>query len=141
MTKINQLWRKNPTSEHLTSPRVMARVFIHPGELENSINFYEKLQQVEIDGFFPFPEHQLRLAMVGAFLIIEGPDEKLTPFTSTHTTLLVNDVQPYYDLLVDQGATIIFPLQDVPTGRAFNAIHPDGTVIEYVHHRPNHEGK
>lgn len=54
--------------------------------------FYEKLQNVEMDAFFPFPEHQLRLAMVGAFLTIEGIEEKLAPFTSTHTTLLVNDV-------------------------------------------------
>lgn len=139
--KLIQLWRKHPSSEHLTTPRVMARVFVKQGELESSIAFYEQLQRITIDGFFPFPEHQLRLAMVGAFLIIEGPDDKLAPFTSTHTTFLVDDVQPYYDKLVEQGAKIIFPLQDVPTGRAFNAVHPDGTVIEYVHHRPNHEGQ
>ncbi|MCW2254689.1 hypothetical protein M2263_000780 [Providencia alcalifaciens] len=101
--------------------------------------FYEKLENVEMDAFFPFPEHQLRLAKIGAFLIIEGTDEKLAPFTSTHITLLVNDVQPYYDLLIERGATT-FPLQDVPTGRAFNAIHLDDTIIEYVHHRSNHDG-
>lgn len=139
--KLTQLWRKQPSSEHLTTPRVMARVFVAPGELEDSITFYEQLQKGTMDGFFPFPEHQLRLAMVGAFLIIEGPDEKLVPFTSTHTTLLVDDVQPYYDKLIQSGAKIIFPLQNVPTGKAFNAIHPDGTVIEYVHHRPNHKGQ
>lgn len=46
----------------------------------------------------------------------------------------------YYDLLIERGAEIIFLLPDVPIGRAFNAIHLNGTIIEYVHHRPNHVG-
>jgi hypothetical protein len=25
---------------------------------------------------------------------------------------------------------------DVPTGAGFIARHPDGTIVEYVHHRP-----
>lgn len=49
--KLTQLWRKHPSSEHLTTPRVMARVFVKQGELESSIAFYEQLQQVTIDGF------------------------------------------------------------------------------------------
>ncbi|MHA6804019.1 VOC family protein [Salinifilum ghardaiensis] len=76
------------------------------------------------------------MATVGAFVLIEGGDEDLRPFRSTTGTLLVDDVQPYYDRLVAEGAEIIFPLQHVPTGAAFNARHPDGTVVEYVHHRP-----
>ncbi len=55
--------------------------------------------------------------------------------------LLVDDVQPYHDRLVAAGAGIIFPLQHVRTGAGFNAIHPDGTVVEYVHHRPTEDGR
>ncbi|ONK14066.1 hypothetical protein [Streptomyces sp. MP131-18] len=49
-------------------------------------------------------------------------------------------MRPYCDRLVAAGAEIVFPLQEVPTGAAFNAGHPDGTVVEYVHHRPTPQG-
>lgn len=122
-------------------PRVLIRVFVGPGELEAAVSFYETLQDVPADAGFPFPEAGLRLAMVGAFLLIEGTPQALAPFTSTTGTLLVDDVRPYYDKLVAAGAKIIFPLQVVPTGAAFNAEHPDGTVVEYVHHRPDPAGR
>ncbi|MEU4547455.1 hypothetical protein [Nonomuraea dietziae] len=79
--------------------------------------------------------------MVGAFLVIEGDAEALGPFRSTTGTLLVDDVVPYHDRLVAEGAEIIFPLQQAPTGAGFNARHLDGTVVEYVHHRPTSEGR
>ncbi|KMU66587.1 Lactoylglutathione lyase [Stenotrophomonas maltophilia] len=120
---------------------MLIRVFVAPGELERSVAFYEQLQGVVADAGFPFPDAGLRLAMVGAFLLIEGCDEALAPFTSTTGTLLVDDVRPYHDKLVAAGAEIIFPLQVVPTGAAFNAVHPDGTVVEYVHHRPDPHGR
>ncbi|GAA3655939.1 hypothetical protein GCM10022224_018850 [Nonomuraea antimicrobica] len=62
------------------------------------------------------------------------------PFRDTVGTLLVDDVRPHHDRLVAEGAEIIFPLQEVPTGAGFNARHPDGTVVEYVHHRPTPDG-
>ncbi|MBK0031149.1 VOC family protein [Erwinia sp. S43] len=138
---FNRLWRDRNDTSSLKTPRVLIRVFVKPGELESSVAFYEHLQSTRADGGFPFPEAGLRLAMVGAFLLIEGSDDALAPFTSTTGTLLVDDVQPWYDKLVAAGATIIFPLQVVPTGAAFNAVHPDGTVVEYVHHRPDGEGR
>jgi predicted enzyme related to lactoylglutathione lyase len=137
---FDTLWRTR-TDTRGQAPRVMIRVFVAPGELEASVAFYEQLQGVAADGGFPFPEAGLRLAMVGAFLLIEGSDAALAPFRSTVGTLLVDDVQPYYDRLVAAGAQIIFPLQRVPTGAAFNAVHPDGTVVEYVHHRPDPQGR
>ncbi|WP_085044260.1 VOC family protein [Ensifer aridi] len=138
---FNHLWRDRNDTSQQRSPRVLIRVFIAPRELEQSVGFYEQLQDVVADGCFPFPEVGLRLAMVGAFLLIEGTPEALAPFASTTGTLLVDDVRPYYDKLVSAGAEIIFPLQEVPTGAAFNAVHPDGTVVEYVHHRPDRKGR
>lgn len=138
---FNRLWRSCNDTSQQPVPRVLIRVFIEPGELEGSVNFYEQLQGIVADAGFPFPGAGLRLAMVGAFLLIEGSPEALAPFTSTTGTLLVDDVRPYYDKLVAAGAKIIFPLQVVPTGAAFNAIHPDGTVVEYVHHRPDPHGR
>ncbi|MER5771343.1 VOC family protein [Streptomyces sp. NPDC001985] len=134
------VWRKRTDSSGLAEPRVLIRVFVAPGELDDSIAFHERLQAVEADGRFGFPAKNLRLAMVGAFLLIEGSEEDLRPFRSTVGTLLVDDVRPYHDRLVAAGAEILFPLQEVPTGAGFNARHPDGTVVEYVHHRPTPDG-
>ena len=135
-----EFWRKSNDSSSLPEPRVMIRVFVEPGELDDSIAFYEHLQAVTADSRFAFPAVSLRLATVGGFLIIEGDAQALAPFRSTVGTFLVDDVRPYYDKLVAAGAEIIFPLQEVPTGAGFNAVHPDGTVVEYVHHRPASDG-
>ncbi|WP_242111754.1 VOC family protein [Luteimonas aquatica] len=140
-SRFDALWRERNDTRGLKTPRVMIRVFVPPGTLDEAVAFYERLQGVAADGGFPFPEAGLRLAMVGAFLLLEGSEQALAPFKSTTGTLLVEDVQPYYDALVAAGAKIIFPLQRVPTGACFNAVHPDGTVVEYVHHRPDAQGR
>ncbi|MCX5207862.1 VOC family protein [Kitasatospora sp. NBC_00240] len=134
-----EVWRRENDSSQLTAPRVLVRVFLGPGALEPGIGFYERLQGVTADARFAFGA--LRLATVGAFLLIEGPEAELAPFRSTTGTLLVDDVRPYHDRLVAAGAEIVFPFQEVPTGAGFNARHPDGTVVEYVHHRPTAEGR
>lgn len=118
-------------------PRTLIRVFTGIDEFDESVRFYEALLGIEADGRFPFPAARLRLATVGSFLIIGGDDEALRPFRSTTGTILVDDVEPYYARAVEAGARIVFALQDVPTGRAFNAEFSDGTVVEFVHHRPS----
>jgi uncharacterized glyoxalase superfamily protein PhnB len=128
------IWRLVDDSSGLAAPRVLIRVFLEPGALDAGIAFYEKLQEAAVDGRFSFGD--LRLATVGAFLLIEGAEEELRPYRSTTGTLLVADVGPYYERLVAAGAEIVVPLQKVPTGAGFNARHPDGTVVEYVHRRP-----
>ncbi|MCF2533995.1 VOC family protein [Yinghuangia soli] len=133
-----QVWRRVNDSSGLAEPRVLIRVFLAPGGLDAAVGFYEELQGVAADARFAFGA--LRLATVGAFLLLEGPEADLAPFRSTTGTLLVDDVRPYYDRLVAAGAEIVFPLQEVPTGAGFNVRHPDGTVVEYVHHRPTAEG-
>ncbi len=87
--------RKRTDSSHLAEPRVLIRVFVEPGGLDASIAFYERLQDREADARFSFPAKNLQLAMVGAFLLIEGGEEDLRPFRSTVGTLLVDDVRPY----------------------------------------------
>ncbi|GGV20406.1 hypothetical protein GCM10010495_39540 [Kitasatospora herbaricolor] len=134
-----EVWRRENDSSHLSTPRVLVRVFLAPGGLAAAIGFYERLQGVTADARFAFGA--LRLATVGAFLLIEGAEEELAPFRSTTGTLLVDDVRPYHDRLVAEGAEIVLPLRQVPTGAGFNARHPDGTVVEYVHHRPTAEGR
>ncbi len=131
-----QLWRRDPNSSGRPSPRTFIRVFAEPGGLEGSVAFYERLLGTECDMRMPYPEKNLALAAVGSFLVIEGTEEALQPFRETTGTLLVDDVEPYLRRLRDGGAEIIHPPVDVPSGRSFTARHPDGTLVEYVHHRP-----
>lgn len=131
-----RIWRRDPDSSHRKEPRVLIRVFVEPGELEEAIGFYEELQGMDADMRMPYPEMNLALAAVGAFLIIEGSEESLRPFRATTGTLLVDHVEPYYERLRNAGAEVVAPLHEVPVGAGFTVRHPDGTVVEYVHHRP-----
>ncbi|MFJ9948506.1 VOC family protein [Kitasatospora sp. NPDC091207] len=133
-----RVWRRHNDSSHLREPRVLIRVFLEPDGLDTAVAFYERLQTVTADARFTFGA--LRLATVGAFLLIAGGERELAPFRATTGTLLVDDVRPYYERLLAEGAEIVFPLQEVPTGAGFNVRHPDGTVVEYVHHRPTAAG-
>ncbi|MBB5955602.1 putative enzyme related to lactoylglutathione lyase [Saccharothrix tamanrassetensis] len=130
------LWRRDNDSTHRTEPRVYLRAYVPPGGLEQAIGFYERLLGVRADLRTPYPEKGLSLATVGAFLLIEGAEETVEPFRATHGTLLVDDVAGYLERLEQEGAEITDPPVDVPTGVGFTARHPDGTVVEYVHHRP-----
>ncbi|MFY0407996.1 VOC family protein [Solicola sp. PLA-1-18] len=132
---LTRLWRERTSSEG-QPPRVLIRVFVWPDDLGDAIDFYEELQGVRADAIFPYPEVGLSLAMVGSFLVVSGTDEALVPFRSTTGTLLVDEVQPYRDRLVAAGGRIVKPLHEVPTGSGLTVEHPDGTVVEYVQHRP-----
>lgn len=129
-------WRKAADSSSLREPRVLIRVYVGEGEIDRTIAFYEQLHGVTADMRFDFPEHRLVLAAVGPFLILEGAEEQLRPFRSTVGTLLVDDIYPYHQRLLAAGAEIFFGPVEVPTGACFNARLPDGTTVEYVHHRP-----
>ncbi|WP_037912663.1 VOC family protein [Actinacidiphila yeochonensis] len=132
----DKLWLRDPDSSRRKEPRVLIRVFVAPGGLEEAIGFYERLQGTSADMLMPYPEMDLRLAAVGAFLVIEGDEDSLRPFRATTGTLLVDDVEPYYERLLAEGAQVVAPPQRVPVGANFTVRHPDGTVVEYVHHRP-----
>lgn len=129
------IWRREPDSSRRAQPRVFVRVFVPPGALDAAIGFYEQVQQTVVDMRMPYPEKNLALAAVGAFLIIEGDDASLRPFRATTGTLLVDRVEPYYARLRDAGAEVVAPLHVVPVGAGFTVRHPDGAVVEYVHHR------
>ncbi|TGA92100.1 VOC family protein [Streptomyces sp. MZ04] len=135
------MWRRSTDSSALTEPRTFVRVFTGPGTLESVTAFYEQLLGVERDMWFTYPDLSLGLAAVGGFLLIEGTEESVAPFRATAGTLLVDSAQKYLDRLTAAGAEITDPLKAVPTGAGFSARHPDGTVIEYVEHRPTPDGR
>ncbi|MCX5385270.1 VOC family protein [Streptomyces sp. NBC_00083] len=132
--------RRSNDSSALTAPRAFIRVFTAPGTLESRTRFYEEVQGLERDMWITYPAKGLALAAVGGFLVIEGADEDIAPFLSAAGTLLVDDAAAHLARLTERGAEIVEPLHQVPTGAAFYARHPDGTVVEYVEHRPTPDG-
>ncbi|GCD98095.1 VOC family protein [Embleya hyalina] len=135
------MWRRSNDSSTLTTPRALIRVFVEPGGLEAAAGFYEELQGVERDMWFTFREFGIALAAVGGFLLIEGEPATVERFRSTTGTLLVPELAPYLDRLAAVGAEITEPPRRVPTGSGFTARHADGTVVEYVEHRPTADGR
>ncbi|WP_219690241.1 VOC family protein, partial [Streptomyces anatolicus] len=134
------MWRRHNDSSALAEPRPLIRVYTGPGTLDAVAASYERLLGTERDMWFTYPEKNLALAVVGGFLLIEGTEETLAPFRATNGTLLVDSAQKYLDRLAAEGAEITDPLVKVPTGAGFTARHRDGTLIEYVEHRPTDEG-
>ncbi|MGW0531883.1 VOC family protein [Streptomyces sp. NPDC003032] len=134
------MWRRHNDSSGLTAPRALIRVYTGPGTLDAVAASYERLLGTERDMRFTYPEKNLALAAVGPFLLIEGTEETLAPFRATNGTLLVDSAQAYLERLAAEGAEITDPLTKVPTGSGFTARHRDGTLIEYVEHRPTEEG-
>jgi len=139
------LWRKSLDSSHLAEPRALIRVYVAPGELDGAIEFYEKLLGVDSDMYMSIPPDPaepgggLTLAAVGGFLILEGRPERLAPLRSAVGTLLVDDIAPYFERLIAYGAEIVHLPAERLGGAGFAVRHPDGTVMEYVHHRPSED--
>ncbi len=135
------MWRRRNDSSDLARPRPFVRVYTGPGTLDALAASYERLLGTERDMWFTYPAKQLALAAVGPFLLIEGTEETLAPFRATDGTLLVDSARAYLERLEAEGAEITEPLIAVPTGSGFTARHADGTVIEYVEHRPDRDGR
>ncbi|MBT2444156.1 hypothetical protein J7E93_29515 [Streptomyces sp. ISL-36] len=135
------LWRVNNDSSRLTSPRALIRVFTGPGTLEELTARYERVQGVERDMWFTYPAARLALAVVGGFLLIEGEPADVARFREVDGTLLVDSAGAHLERLTAEGGEVLDPLHAVPTGAGFTARHPDGTIVEYVEHRPDPRGR
>lgn len=132
----SRIWRHDPDSSALSGPRTFVRVFVGPDDLERTTAWHERLLGTERDMVMPYPEKDLALTAVGGFLIIAGTDEALAPFRATTATLLVADIGPYLERFRADGTEFVQEPFIAPSGEGFTVRHPDGTVVEYVHHRP-----
>lgn len=108
------------------------RIFLNPTDLENSIQFYEKLFGQKCGIRFNYPEKGLELATVASCLLISGSADHLKPFLETRVTYLVDSLDDFKEFLLGQGATILEEPKSIPTGMNMRVKHPDGLVVEYV---------
>ncbi|AKU93449.1 hypothetical protein AKJ09_00113 [Labilithrix luteola] len=99
------------------------------------MSFHEALVEQKARLRFDYPEYNLKLAQIANLLFIGGTPDSLAPFTATHATFLVDDIQAFARALPARGAEILEAPKEVPTGWNMLVRHPDGTLVEYVEHR------
>lgn len=114
------------------------RRYLPLDSFEAAVAFHETLIGQKARLRLDYAEYRLKLAQVASILFIAGTEQSLAPFTATHATFLVDDIEGFAAHLPTVGATVLEPPQPVPTGRNMLARHPDGTLVEYVEHRDRH---
>ncbi|OLZ66358.1 glyoxalase [Streptomyces sp. IMTB 2501] len=101
-------------------------------DLEAAVPFYERLSGGRA---LRFERGGVQVAAIGAFLLMSGPEEELEILRKVAATIAVKDVDEAHRLLTDLGALILAGPVPTPVGRNLLAVHPDGSVFEYVDQR------
>ncbi|OCA97738.1 VOC family protein [Clostridium beijerinckii] len=113
--------------------QILNRFYVH--DIEQSIEFYEKILNEKCTLRFKYSQVNLKLAQIGNILILAGSDDSLKSFRDTQATFLVDSIIEFKDFLLSNGATIIRDLKEVPTCMNMTIKHLDGTIVEYVEHK------
>lgn len=96
-----------------------------------AVAFYEELTGEQAH---EFEFEGLRIAKIGAFLIVSGSDEALR--THDHAaTIQVADLDAALDTVTRHGGQILASAHSGPNGRRAIAAHPEGTIYEYIERR------
>ncbi|GGW72438.1 hypothetical protein GCM10010503_57440 [Streptomyces lucensis JCM 4490] len=101
-------------------------------DLDTAIPFYERLAGGTA---LRFDRGGVQVAAVGSFLLMSGPEPELEILRKVAATIAVKDVDEAHRLLTELGARIIAGPVPTPVGRNLVAMHPDGSVFEYVDQR------
>ncbi|MFD9910000.1 VOC family protein [Streptomyces sp. NPDC059063] len=104
-------------------------------DLEASVVFYERLTGSTA---MRFERGGVSVASVGCFLLMSGPEHELDVLRKVTATIAVKDVDAAHTTLTAAGAHIIAGPVPTPAGRNLIAMHPDGTVFEYVDRNASH---
>jgi hypothetical protein len=137
---VAHLYRQQPDSSVLTSPRVFSRVFPEIGRLRQTVEFYESLVGTKLDIDLDLPEAGLHVVGVGPFLILEMDPSKLDRIDrarQTTVTVLAPHLEEAVHASVQRGATIVEGPWQSPPGPGYRLRHPDGLLVEYLEHRPS----
>jgi predicted enzyme related to lactoylglutathione lyase len=129
-------FRARPDSSSLAAPRLLARLNVHPDELDERIAFYERALGVACDSRTPIAEAGLELATVGNLLLIGNPNPPGEVARATAYTLLVASVADYLAGLEGTGAEATEPISTSPSGSRSRVRFPDGTLAEVIDDRP-----
>jgi predicted enzyme related to lactoylglutathione lyase len=134
-----RIYREHPDSSYLIAPRIFIRVFCQPGQLIETVRFYEQLTQERLDMDMDIPEAGLHVVAVGSFLILELDAEQHGLASQTTVTVLNADLDQAVARQVAAGAEIVQERWEAPVGAGTRLRHPDGLVVEYLEHRPTND--
>ncbi|MER5860628.1 VOC family protein [Streptomyces sp900105245] len=101
-------------------------------DIDTAIPFYERLAGGRAQRF---DRGGVQVAAVGSFLLMSGPEAELEILRRVTATIAVEDVEEAHRLLTDLGARVLAGPVPTPAGRNLLAMHPDGSVFEYVDQR------
>ncbi|MFD8373397.1 VOC family protein [Streptomyces sp. NPDC059688] len=101
-------------------------------DIDTAIPFYERLAGSRAQRF---DRGGVQVAAVGSFLLMSGPEAELEILRRVTATIAVEDVEEAHRLLTDLGARVLAGPVPTPAGRNLLAMHPDGSVFEYVDQR------
>ncbi|MDR3081458.1 MAG: VOC family protein [Streptomyces sp.] len=102
-------------------------------DLEASVAFYERLAGARAQRF---ERGGVSVAAVGCFLLMSGPEAEIEILRKVTATIAVTDVDEAARVLTDSGARVLAGPMGTPGGRNLIALHPDGSVYEYVDRGP-----
>ncbi|MGW3493676.1 VOC family protein [Streptomyces sp. NPDC001020] len=102
-------------------------------DLEASVAFYERLAGSRAERF---ERGGVSVAAVGCFLLMSGPEAEIEILRKVTATIAVKDVDEAQRVLTDSGARVLAGPVGTPAGRNLIALHPDGSVYEYVDRGP-----
>ncbi|MEU4485069.1 VOC family protein [Streptomyces purpurascens] len=98
-------------------------------DLETAIPFYERLAGGDAQRF---ERGGVEVAAIGCFLLMSGPPAELEVLRKVSATIAVKDVDDTHRVLTELGAHIVAGPIASPAGRNLIALHPDGSIYEYV---------
>ncbi|MFD3941922.1 VOC family protein [Streptomyces sp. NPDC058579] len=101
-------------------------------DLEPAVEFYERLTGAQAQRF---ERGGVSVAAAGCFLLMSGPEAELEVLRKVAATISVQDVDAAFTALTEAGAKILAGPVPTPVGRNLIAVHPDGSVFEYVDRR------
>jgi predicted enzyme related to lactoylglutathione lyase len=110
------------------------RIYVDGTEaLNTTAAFYERITGTPA---LRFERGGVSVAAVGCFLVMTGPREEIDLLRKVTATVAVQDVTQAHTTLTAAGAQIIAGPVPTPVGRNLIALHPDGSVFEYVDRNP-----
>ncbi|WNI28103.1 VOC family protein [Streptomyces sp. ITFR-6] len=98
-------------------------------DLEAAVAFYENLTG---SSALRFERGGVSVAAISCFLLMAGPESELEILRKVTATIAVKDVDEANASLTRVGARVIAGPVHTPVGRNLIAVHPDGSVFEYV---------
>ncbi|MFD7323017.1 VOC family protein [Streptomyces sp. NPDC059875] len=101
-------------------------------DLDSAVDFYERLTGASA---LRFERGGVSVAAIGCFLLMSGPESELEVLRKVAATISVEDVDAAFTRLTEAGAKIVAGPVPTPVGRNLIAVHPDGSVFEYVDRR------